>query len=157
MFANYDFKIDDVHTFETVLGMAIGKNSGENITANAEDIPFNSWEYADVSSATGDAESQTSGSWQYVNRNLSYFARVNYDYSDKYLVSFTIRRDGSTSFGANNKFAYFPSASVGWVASNEDFWSSETFGNGTKKGNWNFLRGWMAGFGLLIYKVLRSF
>ncbi len=126
MFANYDFKLNDVHTFETVFGMAIGKNSGENITANAEDIPFNSWKYADVSSATGDAASQTSGSWQYENRNLSYFARINYDYSDKYLVSFTIRRDGSTSFGANNKFAYFPSASVGWVASNEDFWSSET-------------------------------
>ncbi|HEX5742739.1 MAG TPA: TonB-dependent receptor [Flavobacteriaceae bacterium] len=124
IYGNYNFKIAKDHTFETVLGYSIGKNSGSNITANAEDIPFNSWEYADVSSATGDAKSQTSGSWQYENRNLSYFSRINYDYKEKYLLSFTSRFDGSTSFGKNNKFAFFPSASLGWVVSNEDFWKS---------------------------------
>ena len=48
-------------------------------------------------------------------------ARAEYDYNEKYLASFTIRRDGSTSFGQNNKFGYFPSASLGWVATSEDF------------------------------------
>ena len=52
-------------------------------------------------------------------------ARAEYDYNEKYLASFTIRRDGSTSFGQNNKFGYFPSASVGWVASSEDFFNVE--------------------------------
>lgn len=126
MYANYDFKIGSNHNFETVAGISIGKNQGGNITANAEDIPFNSWAYADVSAATGDAQSQTSSSWQYVKRNLSYFTRINYDYRGKYLASFTGRMDGSTSFGKNNKFGYFPSVSVGWVASNEEFFKSKT-------------------------------
>jgi TonB-linked SusC/RagA family outer membrane protein len=50
--------------------------------------------------------------------------RVEYDFNEKYLASLTVRRDGSTSFGKNNKFAVFPSASLGWVASNEDFFNS---------------------------------
>lgn len=124
LFGNYNFKIANDHAFETVLGFSIGKNSGSNVTANAEDVPFNSWTYADVSAATGDAKSQTSGSWQYESRNVSYFSRINYDYQDKYLLSFTARMDGSTSFGKNNKFAFFPSASIGWVISREDFFSS---------------------------------
>ena len=126
LYGNYNFKIEEDHNFDAVLGIQISKNQGENVTANAQDIPFNSWEYADVSAATGDAESQTSGSWQYINRNLSYFSRINYDYQGKYLLSFTGRMDGSTSFGKNNKFAFFPSGSLGWVVSNEDFFNSET-------------------------------
>jgi len=125
LYANYNFKIQEDHNFETVLGFSIGKNSASSITANAEDIPFNSWTYADVSAATGDAASQTSGSWQFENRNVSYFTRINYDFQEKYLLSFTGRLDGSTSFGKNNKFAIFPSASLGWVVSNEEFFDSK--------------------------------
>jgi TonB-linked SusC/RagA family outer membrane protein len=124
LYGNYDFTINDDHSFQTVLGASIAKDTGDNITANAEDIPYNSWQYADVSSATGDAASQTSSSWQYVHRNVSYFSRINYDYLGKYLLSFTGRLDGSTSFGKNNKFGFFPSASVGWVVSSEDFFNS---------------------------------
>ncbi|MFZ9719275.1 MAG: SusC/RagA family TonB-linked outer membrane protein, partial [Chitinophagaceae bacterium] len=51
--------------------------------------------------------------------------RMNYDYKDKYLASFTIRRDGSYAFGVNNKFANFLSGSAGWVVSNEDFFKSK--------------------------------
>ncbi|MDP6922646.1 MAG: TonB-dependent receptor, partial [Lutibacter sp.] len=125
LFANYNFSLAEDHVFETVLGFSIGKNTGDNITANAQDVPFNSWDYADVSAATGDADSQTAGSWQYENRNVSYFSRINYDYKEKYLLSFTGRVDGSTSFGKNNKFAFFPSASVGWVLSKEDFFDAD--------------------------------
>ena len=90
--------------------------SGSNV-----DVPFNSWTYADLSSASGGIEDQTTGSWQGVSRSVSLMGRVEYDFNEKYLASVTVRRDGSTSFGKNNKFAIFPSASVGWVASNEDF------------------------------------
>ena len=51
-------------------------------------------------------------------------ARAEFDFNEKYLASVTVRRDGSTSFGENNKFGIFPSASLGWVASNEDFFNS---------------------------------
>jgi TonB-linked SusC/RagA family outer membrane protein len=52
----------------------------------------------------------------------SIYGRVTYDYSEKYLFTGIIRRDGSSRFGSNNKYGYFPSGSVGWVASKENFW-----------------------------------
>ncbi|MDO6596542.1 TonB-dependent receptor [Oceanihabitans sp. 2_MG-2023] len=126
LFGNYDFNlINENHNFETVLGLSLSRNSGENITANAQDIPFNSWSYADVSAATGDNASQTSGSWQYLNKNMSYFGRLNYDFNNKYLVSILGRYDGSSTFGDNNRYGLFYAASLGWVASNEDFFNSE--------------------------------
>ena len=121
LYGNYDFSINDIHNFQTVAGFSIGESKGGNISATNEDVPFNSWSYADVSAATGNALQQTSGSWQYVNRNLSYFSRLLYDYDEKYYASLTARMDGSTSFGSNNKFGFFPSASFGWVVSKEDF------------------------------------
>ena len=126
LYGNYDFTLNENHNFQTVAGFSIGENKGSNISATNEDVPFNSWDYADVSAATGNATQQTSGSWQYVGRNLSYFARVLYDYDEKYYASFTGRMDGSTSFGRNNKFGFFPSASIGWVVSKEDFFEDIT-------------------------------
>jgi TonB-linked SusC/RagA family outer membrane protein len=52
---------------------------------------------------------------------VSYYARANYDFDSRYLVSFVARADGSSKFGTNNKWAYFPSASVGWLVSEEKF------------------------------------
>jgi TonB-dependent starch-binding outer membrane protein SusC len=53
----------------------------------------------------------------------SYFGRVNYSYDDRYLLSASLRRDGSSRFAPANKFGYFPAASVGWKLSNEKFWN----------------------------------
>lgn len=52
---------------------------------------------------------------------LSYFARANYNYNEKYLVSASLRADGSSKFGSNNKWGYFPAVSFAWRASEEDF------------------------------------
>ena len=124
LYGNYDFSVDDLHNFQTVAGFSIGESKGSNISATNEDVPFNSWSYADVSAATGNALQQTSGSWQYVNRNLSYFSRILYDFDEKYYASLTARMDGSTSFGRDNKFGIFPSTSFGWVISKEDFFQN---------------------------------
>lgn len=51
----------------------------------------------------------------------SYFGRVNYNFGDKYLLSAVLRRDGSSRFGANKRYGYFPSFSAGWVVTNEHF------------------------------------
>jgi TonB-linked SusC/RagA family outer membrane protein len=51
----------------------------------------------------------------------SYFSRINYSYKDKYLLTSTIRRDGASMYAANNKYALFPSVSVGWDISQESF------------------------------------
>jgi TonB-linked SusC/RagA family outer membrane protein len=55
---------------------------------------------------------------------LSWFGRANYEYDDKYLFSATFRADGSSRFGVNNRFGYFPSFSGGWIISREPFFSS---------------------------------
>ncbi|WP_166963813.1 SusC/RagA family TonB-linked outer membrane protein [Yeosuana marina] len=56
----------------------------------------------------------------------SVFGRLNYDYDDKYLLTFTARRDGSSNFAKNEKYAFFPSGALGWKISNEDFLKDNT-------------------------------
>ncbi|MGQ1948389.1 SusC/RagA family TonB-linked outer membrane protein [Geofilum sp. OHC36d9] len=63
---------------------------------------------------------------------LSYMGRVNYAINDKYLFNFTVRRDGSSVFGANNKWGIFPSASLGWNAHNEGFMDNVEWVNQAK-------------------------
>ena len=55
---------------------------------------------------------------------VSYFGKINYTYDDKYLASFTIRRDGSSRFGSSNQYGTFPSVSAGWRISQEKFMES---------------------------------
>jgi TonB-linked SusC/RagA family outer membrane protein len=127
-YANYNFKVAKDHTFETVLGFSMAKTSGNAAGANRQDVPFNSWTFADYSAATGtNTATNPSGSggyyYQYFSRNMSYFARLNYDYKEKYLASFTARRDGSTAFGEDRKFGNFFSGSLGWVVTKESFFN----------------------------------
>lgn len=59
----------------------------------------------------------------------SYFLRASYTYNDKYSATVTGRMDGSSRFGANNKYAFFPSAGLAWLVSNEDFFNTAIFNN----------------------------
>ena len=129
-FGNYNFKIKDKHNFETVLGFSQAKISGNAAGASRQDVPFNSWEFADFTGAVGNNSATNTNAlsgyyYQYFRRNQSFFARVNYDYQDKYLASFTARRDGSYAFGIDNKYANFYSGSLGWVVSKEKFFQSD--------------------------------
>jgi len=130
-FANYNFKIKDDHNFDAVLGISLAKSTGDGFTVAREDVPFNSWEFADISSATGtnspdNTSAYTGSTFQNLTKkNLSYFGRINYDFQEKYLASFSGRRDGSTTFGKDNKFANFYAGSLGWVVSKENFFNSE--------------------------------
>jgi TonB-linked SusC/RagA family outer membrane protein len=126
-FGNYNFKIKEDHSFDAVLGFSEAKVTGNSLNGSRQDVPFNSWEFADISSATGTAPASglDVGSYQYERRNLSYFSRINYDYKEKYLASFSARRDGSYAFGTNNKFANFFAGSLGWVVSSENFFKSD--------------------------------
>ncbi|TWV95082.1 TonB-dependent receptor [Chitinophaga pinensis] len=55
---------------------------------------------------------------------LSYIGRVNYNFREKYFLTATLRRDGSSKFGANNKYGNFPSASVGWSLTKEGWFDN---------------------------------
>ncbi len=71
----------------------------------------------------GEADQSNYGNGNDV-KTMSYFGRVNYSYQDKYLVEATIRRDGSSRFGSNNRWGNFPAASIGWRISEESFMSA---------------------------------
>ena len=128
-FSNYNFKIGNDHNFETVLGFSLAKTTGNAAGASRQDVPFNSWEFADFSAATGNNTATNPNAsngyyYQYFRRNISYFSRINYDFQGRYLASFTGRRDGSYAFGPENKYANFYSGSLGWIVSNEGFFHS---------------------------------
>lgn len=63
------------------------------------------------------------------NKLQSFFGRINYQYDDKYLLTVNFRADGSSKFGANNRYGYFPSFSLGWRISEEEFMKGSPFSN----------------------------
>jgi TonB-dependent starch-binding outer membrane protein SusC len=69
---------------------------------------------------------------QYAEKLISYLARVNYDFKDRYLVAASIRTDGSSKFGTNSKYGWFPSVSAGWILTRESFLRSNSFMNNLK-------------------------
>lgn len=70
------------------------------------------------------------------NELQSFFTRVNYQYKDRYLLTATLRADGSSKFGSNNKYGYFPSFSAGWKISEEDFMKSSPISNLKLRAGW---------------------
>src|SRR5690554_590659 len=70
------------------------------------------------------------------NELQSFFGRFNYTYADKYLFTATFRADGSSKFGENNKYGYFPSLALGWNVSKEDFMANSVFDNLKVRGSW---------------------
>jgi len=70
------------------------------------------------------------------NELQSFFARVNYQYNNRYLLTATLRADGSSKFGTNNKYGYFPSFSAGWKISEEEFMKSSPVSNLKLRAGW---------------------
>jgi TonB-linked SusC/RagA family outer membrane protein len=100
------------------------KDKFQNFNASAQGLALSNIDYAYLSAGTSNVTAAGAGSGDALQ---SYFAKVNYTYNDKYLLSATVRRDGSSKFGANNRYATFPAASVGWRLSQEDFIKKLTF------------------------------
>lgn len=126
-FITYDNILFDDHHATITVGTTIYKTWGDDLNATGFDIPNNSWDFADISLADGLSTAKAAGSSVYDQRRLSYFARVQYDYKAKYLLSAMLRRDASTKFGPDNSVAYFPSATLGWAISEEDFMTGLDF------------------------------
>ena len=70
---------------------------------------------------TADGDYYTNSGWKDEASKASVFGRANYTYADKYLVTATVRRDGSSKFGDNNKWGLFPSVAAAWRVNNESF------------------------------------
>ena len=76
------------------------------------------------------------GGFAFINELQSFFGRVTYQFNNKYLFTANFRADGSSKFGANNKYGYFPSFSFGWKISDEDFMNNSIFNNLKLRAGW---------------------
>jgi TonB-linked SusC/RagA family outer membrane protein len=101
-----------------LLGEENIKDKDQNFNASAQGLTLSNINYAYLSAGTSNFGVAGAGSSDAL---LSYFTKENYSYDDKYLASFTLRRDGSSKFGPDNRYAYFPAGSIGWRISQEEF------------------------------------
>jgi len=113
----------DVHNLTVMAGTTAFKDMYENLWGSKNDLIFDDFGHSYLDNAT-DPESANTGGGYSEHTVASLFARLNYDLMNRYILTATIRRDGSSRFGDENKYGYFPSASIGWVISREDFMSN---------------------------------
>ncbi|MEN8138411.1 MAG: TonB-dependent receptor [Bacteroidota bacterium] len=124
------------HNISLMAGMSSQENTYEYIWGDSAPLAVEDDSYAYLDHTLSDDNDKTGGSRSRTTM-LSYFGRFSYDYDSKYLFETTLRRDGSSLFSPENKFAVFPSVSLGWVVSNEEFFNDESFFNHLKlRGSW---------------------
>lgn len=121
------------HNFSVLLGQGAyvdNITSGENVTYF--DIPVDNYRDASFNFSVPTDQINASAYTGNEHKVNSLFSRLTYDYDEKYLLTAIIRRDGSSRFGTNNKYGYFPSFSAGWVPSKENFWNDNEVVNQLK-------------------------
>lgn len=131
----YDYTFAQKHSISALVGLTQQANRYDTYTAHRETFPNNDIRVLDAG-ALNDRARGTASEWSI----RSYLARINYNFSDKYLVSANVRIDGSSRFGTNNKYGVFPSFAAAWRVSAEDFMKDLTAISDLKiRGSWGQL------------------
>ncbi|MGI9583459.1 SusC/RagA family TonB-linked outer membrane protein [Chryseobacterium sp. RRHN12] len=121
------------HNLSVLIGQgAYFYNIGSGNNTTYINLPVNNWEDASFNFDVPQENRSTSAYDGVETHKASYFARVIYDYEDKYLFTGTIRRDGSSKFAKNRHWGNFPAFSLGWNISNENFWPENKIVNTLK-------------------------
>lgn len=116
-YADYTLNFLEKHNLKVMVGMNSESYRYNNIWGKRADVMND--DRPDINTSTGTQSNGGSrGEWS----SLGYFGRLNYDYDGRYLFEFNIRRDGSSRFRADQRWATFPSVSVGWNIARESFW-----------------------------------
>ena len=95
-------------------------------------FPTDDAKYFQIGNGDASKEYLNASSYRNSNTLAAVFGRINYNYAEKYLVSASIRREGSSRFGANNKWGWFPAVSLGWRITGEEFMENKTWCNDLK-------------------------
>lgn len=117
----YD-KTFGAHSIAVVLGQSAQEYKSRSLGGSAQDMVAYIGDKANLDFTTGlssDGKRDTWGGLGNPNSLASYFGRLSYNYAERYMAQATVRRDGSSRFGSNNKWATFPSVSLGWNVTNE--------------------------------------
>ena len=114
--ANYLLSVKEKHNFNFMLGTEYQNSKTTNFPSQSLNQVATGFLDQNNSEVISNGETRFT-EWNF----LSHFGRVNYNFNRKYYAEVVARRDGSSRFGKNNKFGFFPSASIGWILSEESF------------------------------------
>ncbi len=123
MILNYNTKIQD-HRISAMAGYTARVQEGQGFSTSSDTlISVDYWSIPEDMRmlSMGSPKNKTNGDWYEAESFISYLARLNYNYADKYLMSLTFRTDGSSKFSPKKRWGYFPSVGLAWVASDESF------------------------------------
>ena len=122
--ATYSKQIEK-HNVMLLGGMTVRDYSFHFLSGLGENLQEESWNFAVLDAVLSDSTRAAAGGRRDEdNRLLSYFGRVQYNYDEKYMVDLVLRSDASSKLSKKNRTQYFPSVSLGWTVSNEDFWTA---------------------------------
>lgn len=119
-YLTYNFNLLEKHNINAMVGQEASEWSYENLNGTSSGLPTNEIHEPSL----GDITSMKVGSGRGSGAMESFYTRLNYNYSSKYFLTFTYRADGSSNFGPNNRWAYFPSVAGSWRISSEPFMAS---------------------------------
>jgi iron complex outermembrane receptor protein len=122
IYGNYDATFNDVHKLGLMAGYSWEEKSiGEGYGAAGYNFYNDDLKWNNIGLANSYDTDPVWANVSSVSRMISFYGRANYSYDGKYMLQAAVRRDGSSNFGANNRWATFPSASVAWRLSEEEF------------------------------------
>ena len=122
IYANYDKDFGDDHRMALMAGYSWEERKNEDgFRATGYNYYDDTLGWNDIGMANSWDTDPVQGKLQSVTRMISFYGRANYSYKSKYLLQAAVRRDGASTFGTNNKWATFPSASLAWRVAGEDF------------------------------------
>ena len=119
VYGNYTRSLQETHNVNVTGGYSFQEFDREGFDAQATGFVSDVFSFNDL--AAGDVETFEITSFKQKSRLISFFGRVNYDYRGRYIVSASIRRDGSSRFGEDEKWGFFPAVTLGWRLSDESF------------------------------------
>jgi len=117
---NYTKDFADVHNINLLGGYSFQENIYDGFNASGTE-PLSDFVQSNNLGVLNNVNPGSIGSYKGSNRLISMFGRVQYNYDSKYFLTASLRRDGSSKFGANNKWGLFPTVSASWNLSNENF------------------------------------
>ena len=123
---SFSHSINNTHNFDALLGMEATKYYYETSNEGAINFPNDVVQTLNYGTVNSGSSSKTE------NSVVSYFGRVNYNYQGKYMVNVSVRRDGSSLFGSDNRWGTFPATSLGWRVTKEPFMENLKFLSETK-------------------------
>jgi len=126
------------HNASILLGSTASRSQYEYMSAGRDNYPAGSFENKNFwYLSAGDVATMTNSGSASPKHNLySLFGRLSYNYNEKLMAEFVIRRDGSSNFGSKNQYGIFPGVSVGWTISKEKFWNINNFDSFKLRASW---------------------